>query len=225
MGSKAADIFEFWSQIGPGDFVHPADKVAFERLGENSHGFKLRCLPGHFMGPLRTAAVVMLYMSPGYNEKDEEFAKSEKGLEWHSRQRSGLANLPTDKSDPSSKWWIERTDCFKAEVELRARNIAILNIGAYHSKEMKDVELLAALPSSRVSLDWAQEILFPQAESGERVVICARATKFWGLSQGHDYPGTLFAPPIVRGGHMKHGEYRARVIAAVQSALRKRDGK
>jgi hypothetical protein len=163
----------------------------------------------------------MLYMSPGYNESAEEFAKSKKGLEWHSLQRTGSANLPTDKADPGSKWWMERTKCFQIDTETRARNIAILNIGAYHSKEMKDEELLAALPSSRVSLDWAQGELFPQAERGERVVICARATKFWGLSQDKHYSGTLFAPSMVRGGHMKHGEYRTRVIAAVQSALKK----
>jgi hypothetical protein len=219
MISTATDIFEFWERIGATETIHPADKKTFERLGDDSHSFNLRCLPGHFMGPLKTAPVVMLFMSPGYSEWDEKFAESERGAAWHSLQRKGTEKLPTDKTDPGTKWWLERTKCFEPDTELRAQNIAILNIGAYHSKEMKDAELLAALPSSRVSLGWAQEVLFPQAERGERVVICARAAKFWGLSQGEKYPGTLFAPPMVRGGHMKHGDYRDRAIIAVQSAL------
>jgi hypothetical protein len=31
---------------------------------------------------------------------------------------------------------------------------------------------LLALPSSRVSMEWAQSVLFPQAEAGRRIVIC-----------------------------------------------------
>jgi len=44
----------------------------------------------------------------------------------------------------------------------------VLNIGAYHSTAFADYQLLAALPSCRVSLDWAQGVLFPQAVKGDR---------------------------------------------------------
>ena len=35
------DIFEFWSQIGWGEHVHPADKKVFERMRPEKHGFRL----------------------------------------------------------------------------------------------------------------------------------------------------------------------------------------
>lgn len=97
--------------------------------------------------------------------------------------------------------------------------VAILNIGAYHSKTFADVPLLAALPSSRVSLDWAQRVLFPQAIAGNRIVICLRAARFWGLKEGKSYGEALFAPPVTRSGYMKHGRMRRIVIREVKDML------
>jgi hypothetical protein len=62
--------------------------------------------------------------------------------------------------------------------------LAILNIGAYHSKDFPDRHLLSALPSCRTSIDWAQKVLFPQAERRERLVVCLRAAGNWGLQKG-----------------------------------------
>ncbi len=59
------DIFDFWSQIGPKDRCHPADKEVFRRLGKEGHGFNLRGLPACYMGPLKSAPIVLLYLSPG----------------------------------------------------------------------------------------------------------------------------------------------------------------
>lgn len=213
-----SDIFDFWNRIGPADCLHPADKHVFERLGEEGHSFNTKCLPSAFMGPLRDARVVLLYMSPGYNPDDEKFAVSTEGQTAYTLRRGGNEPLP-DKKLPGGSWWREHTKCFAANNDIIAKKTAVLNIGAYHSEEMKDHALLAALPSSRVSLDWAQNVLFPQAEAGRRVVICLRAAKFWGLTVGKRYEGTLFAPPVTRGGHMIKGSYREVVIQAVKSTL------
>ncbi len=62
--------------------------------------------------------------------------------------------------------------------------IALLNIGAYHSVDVRSFASLLALPSSRVSLGWAQDVLFPDAEAGKRIVICMRSAAYWGLEQG-----------------------------------------
>ena len=62
------------------------------------------------------------------------------------------------------------------------RHFATLNIGAYHSKDVKSYASLLALPSSRVSLSWAQNHLFPEADAGRRIVICMRAAAFWGAN-------------------------------------------
>ena len=64
------DIFEFWSQIGWGENVHPADRKVFDRMDPHKHGFRLDCLPSSFGGLLRDAPVVLLYLSPGFGEQD-----------------------------------------------------------------------------------------------------------------------------------------------------------
>jgi hypothetical protein len=99
----------------------------------------------------------------------------------------------------------------------------LLNIGAYHSKTFADAPLLAALPSSRASISWAQDVLFPEAEAGKRVVICLRSARFWGLKAGRQYGISLFAPHVTRGGHMKHGKMRKRIIESVRAIIGHRD--
>ncbi|MCP1849402.1 MULTISPECIES: hypothetical protein [unclassified Bradyrhizobium] len=69
------DIFKFWSKIGKAETIHPLDRPIFDRLN-HSHGFDLRCLPCNFGGKLRTAPVVLLYLSPGFSEPDVRIARS-----------------------------------------------------------------------------------------------------------------------------------------------------
>lgn len=206
-----ADIFDFWSQVGTNDHVHPADKKVFHRLGLDGHGFNHKTLPGCFMGPLRTAPVVFLFMSPGLSEEDETSAKLKSWRDWHVRQRQGDEPLPNIET-PAGKWWVKRVKFTGVDQALIPAQVAFLNIGAYKSKEMKDPELLAALPSSRVCLDWAQQVLFPAAERGERVVVCLRAAKFWGLKRGKVYGRALFSPNVNRAGDMLKKTPRDRVI-------------
>jgi hypothetical protein len=78
---------------------------------------------------------------------------------------------------------------------------------------------LLALPSSRVSLAWAQEVLFPAAEAGDRIVICMRSAAYWGLEAGRNYSGTLFAPLVNRGGHLLKNPQNKRLIALVRERV------
>jgi len=213
----ATDIFDFWSEVGPKDRVHPRDYRILSRV---EHGFDLRCLPGCFAGPLKTAPVVLLYLSPGFDDKDLVDATSKEGQRRYSETRKGLQPLPgPDEHYAAWRWWKARTGCFGEWDELKSC-IAILNIGAYHSRTFADAPLLAGLPSSRASLDWAQCVLFPQAEAGERVVVCLRTARFWGLAEGKKYGRALFAPKVTRGGHMLHdGTMRENVVAAVRKAI------
>jgi hypothetical protein len=99
--------------------------------------------------------------------------------------------------------------------------VAVLNIAAYHSAEFKSHHMLAALPSCRVCLDWAQSVLFPQAVAGERVVICLRAASYWGLRHKDQrrFGEALFAPLTWRGAQMHQGDEREAVVAAARRAL------
>lgn len=210
------DIFEFWREVAPNAHVHPADGEVFARV--RNHGFDLSALPGCFMGPLRTAPVVLLFLSPGSSDMDRPTRALR---QWHRRTRSGSEPLVSRAIHASAyRWWTQRTMCFECEPDELAGKVAVLNIGAYHSKTFNDHGLLAALPSSRVTLEWTQRILFPAAEAGNRIVICMRAARYWGLEAGRRYEGTLFAPNVTRGGHM-HTAGRRRIIDAVKRCLRR----
>jgi hypothetical protein len=212
-----SDIFKFWSSIGPKETVHPADAPIFARL-KGQHGFDLQCLPLNFAGPLRSARVVLLYLSPGWSPKDRRYAKTIEGQDYYVRQRTGREHLPTDPKSLGHVWRTQRL-AFLGDWEEAADKIATFNIGAYHSKSFKNHSVLASLPSSRVAIDWAQSVLFPEAEAGKRVVICMRAAKYWGLRSGQSYGKSLFAPKTTRGGFMIKGRACDRIVRAAREAL------
>lgn len=211
------DIFDFWAECPPDARQHPQDAPVFNRAGDI--GFDLRCLPCNIWGPLRTAPVVLLFLSPGFSPNDVEYAESSRGQATYARRREGHESLDSrEEHEPGWRWWTSRTKAFGTPEELRDK-VAILNIGAYHSKTFEDAHALMALPSSRAAIGWAQSTLFPQAERGERVVVCLRKPRAWGLTVGMDYPGTLYAPHVNAAGYMVNGAKREAIIAAASKAL------
>lgn len=213
------DIFEFWGRMKRGERIHPADKKAFERMEAERHGFQLDCLPGCFGGKLRTAPIVLLYLSPGFSQLDIADARSREGQDH--RFKSWQGDEPFRTNGPGFKWLTSRTKLF-CDPETVRHNFAVLNIGAYHSKDVRSYSSLLALPSSRVSISWAQEVLFPEAEAGKRIVICMRSAAYWGLDTGRKYKGTLFAPLVNRSGHLLKSPQRERLIKLVRARLKDR---
>jgi len=194
-----ADIFKFWSGLAPGTRIHPADEKTFKRMNAERHGFDLKCLAGSFAGKLRTAPVVLLYLSPGHSADTVSDAQTQEGQAY--RHRAYTGDEPFRDYGPGKTWLASRTKLFGNYESVR-QNVAILNIGAYHSKDVKSYSSLLALPSSRASLAWAQDTLFPEAEASKRIVICMRSAAYWGLDTGRKYNGTLFAPLVNRGGYL-----------------------
>jgi hypothetical protein len=211
------DIFEFWSQIARGEHIHPADKRVFSRMRPEKHGFRLDCLPGCFGGRLRDAPVVLLYLSPGFGKQDVIDAQTEEGKDFYFRRYKGY-EPPRDLGAAKSSWITIRTKHFGPWEKIRDK-IALLNIGAYHSTNVSSFASLLALPSSRVSLGWAQDVLFPDAEAGKRIVICMRSASYWGLEQGRKYEGTLFAPNVNRSGYLLKDEDNRRLVEIVRNRL------
>ncbi len=211
------DLIDYWRSLKPNAKCHPDDEEVLKRF--KGGFFDLRCLPFCFFGPLRTAPVVLLYLSPGLNQFDLDEARSAVGRRRVAIARSGDEPIPTiSQHAPIWSWWQQRVKAFGNPEELRSK-IAVLNIGAYHSRSVNNYSFLASLPSSRVCLDWAQSVLFRQAIAGNRVVICLRSAPFWGLKSGESYGKALFAPAVNRSGHMRNGKMRKRIIRAVQRAI------
>ena len=216
-GDVQEDIFEFWSRIADDADVHPDDLKVFKRVRNR---FENKCLPITFFGPLKHAPVVLLFLSPGYKPIDKEHADSDEGRAYYKGQRDGTGKLPSSaQHEPAYIWWSRIVRQFDVDPDSAADKIAVLNVGAYHSKTFNDWHMLTALPSSRVAVDWAQSVLFPQAEEGERVVVCLRSARLWGLKVGECNGGTLFAPICGRNGIMNRGPLRDRVTTAVKTAL------
>ncbi len=217
----AVDIFEFWSQVGLGEKQHPQDREVLQRV---KGSFEFDCLPSPFIGPLKTAPVVLLYLSAGFEDYDSEYAKEEAGCRFIQAQHTGTQALPAESDHRTAwKWWMKRTKCFGEWQKLRDK-IAVLDVCGYHSRTFRDYPLLTALPSCRVSLDWAQTVLFPKAISGERVVICLRSPQYWGLDAGNEgkkYGKSLFAPRVTRSGHMLKRPIREEIIREAKEIISK----
>lgn len=214
----SVDLFDFWDRAAPADHVHPADHDLLSRVG---HDFDLRCLPGQLAGHLRTAPLVLLFLSGGLSDQhDLTVAGSAASIEEHRRRRNGILPLWGPDEHPDAwRWWTKLTRVFSDDWQSLQPKVALLNLGAYKSKVVtgRDRKLLERLPSSRVSREWAQDVLFAQGRAGERVVVCLRAQTLWGLSPGR-YGQSLFAPNVTRGGHM-FGPLRGQVVAAGREIL------
>jgi hypothetical protein len=123
------DIFEFWSKIGRGEKIHPADRGAFARMDAKRHGFRLDCLPAAFGGRLRDAPIVLLYLSPGFSQADLAAAKTNEGKDFYVRRWQGYEPAATS-------WTRSRTKNF-GDWEIVRQKVAVLNIGAYHSTNVR----------------------------------------------------------------------------------------
>lgn len=217
------DLFEFWEGVGGDLRIHPADAEVMARV-EDWVQVQQDCLPIPFTGPLRTAPVVLLYLNPGFRAFDQRHATSEEGQRWHVLVRGGGHPLPTEAEHPDA--WAWRVKMLRGlgleDYEVVRSEVAILNLTCYRSKSFHDWPLLSTLPSSRVVQAWAQSHLFPQAQRGERLVVCMRSTRWWGLDsgeEGHRYGEALYAPRVTRSGFLRKGAMRDEVIAAVRRRL------
>jgi hypothetical protein len=210
------DLFDFWSGLAADAHSHPEDGPVLQHF---LNCFQRECPPSPCLGPLKTAPVVLLFLNPGFSDPfDLNHAKEERGQSYYRQQRSGVANLSTENEHgPAWKWWTTIVKQFEiGEPNQLIDKIAFLNIAPYKSEDFKAWHMLAVLPSSRVCLQWAQSVLFPQARAKDRVVICLRSAKYWGLgkSEGH-----LFVPKTTMSGFMHKDEVRAEIVRAVQSTL------
>lgn len=209
-------LVEFWRDL-PGDATwHLED---FKVLHRVDHGFQLDCLPGPFKGPLLTAPVVLLTLSPGYAPTDSIHAKSFAGQSYYARSRKGDCDLPSvDEHQGSANWSMRIIKQFGFHYDDVRSKVAFVNLSAYKSKTFDNWSMLNSLPSSREAVSWAQSRLFPQAEAGRRIVICLRSAKYWGLKEGR-FGENLFVPKFTRSGIMCHGDERDYIIEKVRNAI------
>jgi hypothetical protein len=213
----STDIFDFWSEIGPSVQIHPRDRAMLDNPPNDifKPDIDKGALPGCFMGPLRNSRVVLLATNAGVWNFDTT-GEREKGNE----------PLPGIDINPETYgWWTQRAALFapaRSPQELRSK-IAFFSIVAYHSENFDGGKWSLKLPSSRVSVEWANDVLFEKARRKECVVVCGQAATDWKLNAGVTSEGHLFAPKVTYW-NMHHKQpaddaMRTRVMAAVREAL------
>ena len=215
------DIFDFWAECPPEAERHPADAATLARFDDV---FRFDAMPSPIKGPLKTARLVLLALAPGFADEDAKQALSPTGKAHTVRSQSGVEPLPTSDVHAGTARWVTRIiKPFGIEYAAARDKVAVLNIGAYHTRDFQAWAMLPSLASSRASLAWAQDVLFPKAEREECVVVCLRSAEHWGLTPGKRYKGHLYAPRTVRSGHMRtseeHSELRSEIIDAAGRVL------
>ena len=213
------DFLQFWTKAIPNLHVHPDDAAELER---NHHALALDTLVGPFMGPVRTAPVVLLTLNPGFSTGEaREAAQIPAARESMANNLGGDAPLPAWVGNPSGReWTTRRLRQFGLGYEDAEARIAFINLIPYRSREgAKDMRMADRLESSRMVRAWARDTLFPEAVAGERVVVCLRSAKQWGLVPDTKRGAALFAPKVTRGAFMEHVPMREEIGVAVRRAV------
>ena len=91
------DFLDFWSKAIPSLLVHPDDETA---LQANKHEFPLDTLVGPWMGPIRTAPVIIMTLNGGLvgNGEEAAAAKMPGARASMAHNLTGNAPLPTGKA-------------------------------------------------------------------------------------------------------------------------------
>jgi hypothetical protein len=213
-----ADFLRFWEKAISNLHVHPDDAVALET---NQHALELDTLVGPFMGPVRTAPVVLLTLNPGSSGIERHEATVPAARDEMARNLGGDAPLPTFAVNPGGReWTTRRLRQFGLGYETASSKVAFVNLIPYRSREgANDMHMRKRLESFRMVRAWARDTLFPEAEAGERVVVCLRSAGAWGLEPDTQRGLSLFTPRFNRAGFMLHGTMREKVGAAVRRAV------
>lgn len=107
------------------------------------------------------------------------------------RALKGQSPLPgPEQAAEGSKWCQQRVKRLGPWDEVR-RQVAVLELTPYHFAKFTDGGLLPALASSRVANASVQEMLFPDAIGGRRVVICMWGAKHWGCARPAVWPSAV----------------------------------
>ena len=211
-------FLRFWAKAIPSLQIHPGDAMA---LKGNRHTLALDTLVGPFMGPVRTAPVILLTLNGGFSGVERDEAKTPAVRELMARNLRGDAPLPTFATNPAGRKWTEsRLAQFGLSYAVASLKVAFVNLIPYRSREgAKDLHMIKRLESARLVRAWAHDTLFREAEAGKRVVVCLRSAGAWGLESDTQRGLSLFTPRFTRAGFMLHGPMREKVSFAVQRTV------
>jgi hypothetical protein len=172
---------------------------------------------------LKAARVVFLFLSPGFSQKDLKEAKTIGGKNHYIKKRKGI--LPLSESGPGADWFNRVVKSFELNSKIVREKIAVLNIGAYHSKKFTDYPFIGCSTFQSRFLRMGTKSFISAGNSRRACCRLSTICAFLGTGEGKKFGRALFAPEATRGGHMKRRtkkqkEMRNKVIAAVKKAVK-----
>ncbi len=190
---KHTVLYGSWDSV-----ISHKDFGAKQNCGAGDTRLHLSLLPEPFFGSIATAPVVILSLNPGlhYDGYYSEFFVRDyrKALIDTLRQRPD-ERFPHMWLNPRFAWhsgfsyWHRRlaglidkfTDKFKTRLDALsffAKSVATLELLPYHSASFGLHSILKNLPSVKLARSFANE----RADSGQTLLIVARAERYWDLS-------------------------------------------
>ena len=171
--TSTTDYLAFWSKAIPNLHVHPDDEAA---LKSTPHKFALDTLVGPWMGPIRTAPVVILMLNGGMagNGEEARAAQMPTARESMAHNLTGDAPLPNWEGigNPAGReWTTRRLNQFGVSYKAASDKVAFVNLIPYRSKEgAKDIRMADRLESCRVLRSWMHYTRKPRLASGSSSV-------------------------------------------------------
>ena len=220
----ATPLMRFWDRDIQRDrrgwLVHPDDaphlQVPLPPLLEAG----LRLPPAPVTGTLVNGFIHLLALNPGHTPEDDERAATEEGQRWWRDMRSGRVPY-----EPAGNRWFVRKLAWLGPWHEVAPYAVKLNRFAYSSSEAPGPvrKVLRQLPSSRLMLEWASDVLFPAARRGECVVFVTRSHDEWGLVRDRDEGAGLFCSFLPRQA-VPRLEDQGRIAAVVREVIGRVEG-
>jgi hypothetical protein len=167
----------------------------------------LGLIPVPYVGSLERAHIFILMLNPGlrpsnyYFEYNDNVAEFRDLLFRNLYQETAYDSYPFFHLDPycagypGSRYWLgklgklarELADTrqirYQEALKILSQEIVTLQLIPYHSASFGAGALLNKLESTRLMKEYVHNVLVPQAERGEILLIIARRVKDWGLEK------------------------------------------
>ncbi|GMU46920.1 MAG: hypothetical protein AMXMBFR26_17020 [Porticoccaceae bacterium] len=194
------ELPEYWSRMRKTalGWVHPDDEELF---GSVAHSFNLDFPPPAFVGDVTRAKIIILAANGGY--KPDVTPKEFDAPGSEARYMNRISN-------PGETNWSEVAPYYDgvnyADLIING-TAALVNVCAYRSRkiseEPENKRLLARLPSVNFHRTWLLETIFPQIESGKRVVVGKRHG-LWSLPASVKTCNGFIADPAPISPHLSN---------------------
>lgn len=170
-------LSEYWRKVRhtKEGWIHPDDADLFNH---ESHSFNLDFPPPAFIGDIENAKIIILVANGGYKPDVTPFEFGAKDSEAKYLKRIEY---------PSAANWAEAAPYYQnvnyAKL-LFSGKAAVVNACAYRSPQIslepENKRLVKKLPSVQFNRTWLVQTIFPQTDSGKRLIVGKRHG-LWGL--------------------------------------------